>query len=145
MALAGRNCRQAAPEFAAARERLGDRVVHFGAADEAEYGALLHRADVVVSTAIHEFFGVSVVEAIYCGCFPVLPNRLAYPELIPLSHWEACMYEDVGGLLARLRWALAHREQARALAARLRPAVARFDWAEMAPRYDQAMASLCCP
>jgi len=44
-------------------------------------------------------------------------------------------------LLARLRWALAHPDQARALAAELRPAVACFDWAEMGPRYDEAMAA----
>ncbi len=50
-------------------------MAHFGYADEAQYAALLHRADVVVSTALHEFFGVAVVEAIYCGCFPMLPRR----------------------------------------------------------------------
>jgi hypothetical protein len=42
-------------------------------------------------------------------------------------------------LLTRLRWALVHPDQARALAAQLRSAVARFDWAEMGPRYDEAM------
>jgi len=43
---------------------------------------------------------------------------------------EACLYEDFEGLLAWLRRALAHPDQARALAARLHPAIARFDWAE---------------
>jgi glycosyltransferase involved in cell wall biosynthesis len=100
----------------------------------------LRQADVVVSTAIHEFFGIAIVEAIYCGCFPVLPNRLAYSELVPPSHHEACLYDDYEGLLARLRWALAHLDRARALAGELRPAVARFDWAEMGPRYDEALA-----
>jgi glycosyltransferase involved in cell wall biosynthesis len=145
VALAGRNYRQSAPEFEAARERLGARVVHFGYADDAQYAALLHQADVVVSTARHEFFGVAVVEAIYGGCFPVLPRRLAYPELIPQSYHEACLYEDFEGLLERLRWALGHPEQARALAAELRPAVARFDWAEMGPRYDRAMMDVTTP
>ena len=141
VALAGRDYRQAAPEFEAARERLGARVVHFGHASEAQYKALLRQADVVVSTALHEFFGVAVVEAIYCGCFPVLPRRLIYPELVPPPYHDLCLYEDFEGLLARLRWALAHPDQARALAAELRPAVARFDWAEMGPRYDEALAS----
>jgi glycosyltransferase involved in cell wall biosynthesis len=142
VALAGKNYRQTAPEFEAARERLGTRVVHFGHADEAEYKTLLRRADVVVSTAIHEFFGIAVVEAIYCGCFPVLPCRLTYPELVPPQHHEDCLYEDFDGLVTRLRWALKHPDQAHTLAAKLRPAVARFDWAEMGPRYDEAMAAL---
>ena len=64
--------------------RLGDRLVHYGYAEsEADYARLLWSADVVLSTAIHEFFGVSVVEAIYCGARPVLPRRLSYPELLP--------------------------------------------------------------
>ena len=143
VALAGKSYRESAPEFEAARERLGPRVVHFGHADEARYGALLRQADVVVSTALHEFFGVAVVEAIYCGCFPVLPRRLTYPELLPPLYHEDCLYDDADGngesLLARLRWALAHPDRARALAAELCPAVARFDWAEMGPRYDETM------
>jgi glycosyltransferase involved in cell wall biosynthesis len=142
VALAGKSYRESAPEFEAARERLGARVVHFGHADEARYGALLRQADVVVSTALHEFFGVAVVEAIYCGCFPVLPRRLSYPELVSQPYHEACLYEDRQGLLTRLRWALVHPGQARALAAQLRSAVARFDWAEMGPRYDEAMEGI---
>jgi len=120
-------------------------VVHFGYADAAQYKALLRRADVVVSTALHEFFGIAVVEAIYCGCYPVLPHRLSYPEIIPPPYHTSCLYEDLG-LLARLRWALVHPDQARKVAAELRPAVARFDWAEMGPRYDERfsrIAGLC--
>jgi glycosyltransferase involved in cell wall biosynthesis len=137
--LAGKSYRQTAPEFEAARERLGARVVHFGHAGEAQYVALLRQSNLVVSTAIHEFFGIAVVEAIYSGCFPVLPRRLTYPEIIPPSHHEDCLYEDFEGLLTRLRWALTHPQEARAVAAELRPAVARFDWAHVAPRYDAVL------
>ena len=142
VALAGRNYRQQAPEFETVRERLGARVVHFGYADATQYEALLRQADVVVSTALHEFFGVAVVEAIYCGCFPVLPCRLVYPELLPPSYHEACLYKDFEGLLARLRWALAHPDQTCALATELNPVVARFDWAVLGPRYDETLAAL---
>jgi glycosyltransferase involved in cell wall biosynthesis len=142
VALAGKSYRQTTPEFEEAHERLGERVIHFGQADPARYAALLRQADVVVSTAIHEFFGISIVEAIYCGCFPVLPRRLTYPELIPSQVHEACLYEDFEGLLERLRWALAHLDRARALAEDLHPAVACFDWAEMASRYDDALEEI---
>ena len=84
VALAGENFRVQPAEFETARERLGERLVHYGYAEsEADYARLLWSADVVLSTAMHEFFGVSVVEAIYCGARPVLPRRLSYPELLP--------------------------------------------------------------
>jgi glycosyltransferase involved in cell wall biosynthesis len=145
VALAGQSYRQSAPEFDAARERLGARVVHFGFADEACYRALLRRADVVVSTALHEFFGVAIVEAISCGCFPLLPRRLAYPELIPPTFHAACLYDSFEGLVERLGWGLAESGRARRAAADLRPAVDHFDWARVAPRYDDALAAITRP
>jgi glycosyltransferase involved in cell wall biosynthesis len=142
VALAGRSYRQMAPEFEAARDRLRERVVHFGYAAPADYEALLRQADVVVSTAIHEFFGVAIVEAIYGGCFPVLPDRLSYPELIPRSHHAVCLYTGFEELLDRLRWALMHPADARSLAAELRPTMARFDWQAMAPAYDRRLGGV---
>jgi len=49
--------------------------------DAAEYKKVLLNSDIVVSTAIHEFFGISIAEAAAAGAFPVLPKRLAYPEI----------------------------------------------------------------
>ncbi len=136
VALAGENFRQRPEEFAAARARLGERLIHFGYAEgEADYARLLWDADVVLSTAIHEFFGVSVVEAIYCGATPVLPRRLSYPELIPAELHAICLYDDFAGLLARLRAALTSPERR----PELRAAVTRFDWSVMGPVYDDLM------
>ena len=56
--------------------------------DRASYLACLHQSDVVVSTALHEFQGLSILEAMACGCVPLAPNRLVYPELLP----EQCLY-----------------------------------------------------
>ena len=71
---------------------LGDRLVWSGFAERDRYVALLNDSDIVVSTADHEFFGISVVEAVAAGCFPVLPNRLSYPELIPRNFHEEVFY-----------------------------------------------------
>jgi glycosyltransferase involved in cell wall biosynthesis len=140
--LAGSNVRQMPEEFEAARARLGERVIHYGRATAGRYGQLLRAADIVVSTAIHEFFGVAIVEAIYCGCFPLLPNRLAYPELLPEEHWAHCLYEGFEGLAAGLRWALAHPSARKSISADLQQAVSRFDWTVMAPQYDAALLAL---
>ena len=50
-------------------------------ADKADYLARLSETDIVVSTAQHEFFGISVLEATLYGARPVVPDRLVYPEL----------------------------------------------------------------
>jgi glycosyltransferase involved in cell wall biosynthesis len=139
VALAGENPRQKAGEFEAARRRLGERVVHYGWADRETYARLLRQADLVVSTARHEFFGIAAVEAIYCGCLPLLPDRLAYPEIVPASHHASCLYDGFDDLLDRLRRALAQPETIRRQAAGLREAIARYDWATMGPRTDAAL------
>jgi len=136
VALAGENFRMAPAEFAEARDRLGDRLIHYGYAEtRADYARLLWSADVVLSTAIHEFFGVSVVEAIYCGAQPILPKGLSYPELLPTASHAACLYTGFEELLARLRAALS-RPTADPL---LREHVRRFDWRVQAPLYDALM------
>jgi glycosyltransferase involved in cell wall biosynthesis len=139
VALAGENFRLTPKEFVEARSRLAGRLVHFGYAEtEAEYSRLLWQARVVLSTAIHEFFGVSVVEAIYCGCTPVLPNRLSYRELIPAQAHHLCLYDDFAGLLARLRSALALSGPIPGL----REAAARYDWSEQAMTYDSLVSEV---
>ncbi|HEY8544986.1 MAG TPA: DUF3524 domain-containing protein, partial [Acidimicrobiales bacterium] len=108
LAVAGERFQTVPPAFEQARADFADRLVWFGTAPAADYPALLRRADVVVSTARHEFFGVAVLEAITAGALPVLPRRLSYPELVPSP--EPYLYDDDGGpaptLVDRLRWAL---------------------------------------
>jgi glycosyltransferase involved in cell wall biosynthesis len=136
--LLGRSYRNVPEEFLAARERWPDRIVHFGyVGDAADYARMLWQADVVVSTALHDFFGVAVAEACYCGCFPILPQDLAYPELIPARHHAACLYADFEGLLARLRHAITHVESVRSLS--LQQHLAQFDWGHMGVAYDDRL------
>jgi glycosyltransferase involved in cell wall biosynthesis len=142
VALLGENFRRAPQEFSRAHERLGDRLLTSGfAADPADYAYWLWQADIVVSTAWHEFFGAAIVEAIYCGCWPLLPRRLAYPEIVPPAWHAACLYDDDADLLQHLRRLLSQPELLPA-PADLRASVTRFDWRELAPVYDQLMTSV---
>lgn len=69
--------------FGRAKEQFAESIVHWGyQARRDDYAAALSAADVFVSTAHHEFFGISAVEAIAAGAFPLLPRRLSYPEII---------------------------------------------------------------
>jgi glycosyltransferase involved in cell wall biosynthesis len=126
------------PNFLAARERLASRTLAWGyAPDAAAYRELLHQADIVVSTAVQEFFGIGVIEAMYCGCVPILPRRLSYPEILPPEHHAACLYDGPDDLVAKLRAAI---HDLPALKARdFRTAAAQHDWRFAAPRFDEAL------
>jgi glycosyltransferase involved in cell wall biosynthesis len=127
-------------QHAAAVARLGDRVVSAGHLPDDEYVAALHRADVVVSTALQEFFGVSVVEAMFAGAMPLLPDRLVYPERVPEPHRERCLYRGRAGLRRSLEWVIGDPGEARRIGGRLAGTAARFDWSALIDDYDAWLA-----
>ena len=145
--LAGERFERQPREFEQAFERYAERILHYGYAEDfAEYSRLLHRADVVVSTARHEFFGVAMMEAIYCGCHPLLPNRLSYPELVPaplhrpLLH-APVLYDDDEHLFHVLHDLLRGRERPLPVAT-LRGIPERLAWPQHAAAYDELLADV---
>ena len=68
--------------FARIKEIFGNRIDAWGFQSREQYREILGNTDVFLSTADHEFFGLSVVEAISRGALPMVPNRLAYPEVV---------------------------------------------------------------
>lgn len=100
VAVAGQSFRETRDTMRDAALALGDRLVHCDEpASRSEYARLLASADVAVSTARNEFFGLAMMEACYAGCMPLVPDRLAYPELYPGEF----LYGGHEELVARLR------------------------------------------
>ena len=67
-----------------AAEHFRDNIEAWGFEHSRErYYDWLQSSDVIVSTAHHEFFGISIMEGAACGAFPLLPDKLSYPELFP--------------------------------------------------------------
>lgn len=86
ISVVGEQFREVPEVFKWAREYFAEHVDRWGYQENrAEYEKALAEADLIVSTAGHEFFGISVVEAIASGAYPVLPRRLAYPEILGLG------------------------------------------------------------
>lgn len=139
----GQRFREAPAVFASARESLGLRMRHWGyVPDRSAYEAILRSSDVVVSTALHEFQGLAMLEAAAAGCRPVAPNRLSYPEMFP----AACLFEgdaddgeaDALQLANALEWAAARVEEIRD-----DPPVnvRRFAWRALRPDYESLFRS----
>ena len=117
--------------FDEAQEKLAHKVLHFGYVESRqEYIKLLCQADIVVSTAIHEFYGISVIEAVRAGCIPVLPNRLSYPELFPAEY----LHED-SELQTKLESLLKGFKELNEL--EIKDLTDRFSWLALKDKYRQ--------
>ena len=141
LAVAGENFRKIPVEFEEAQRRLAHRIEHWGfLPSRKDYQALLERSDLVVSTAAHEFFGISMLEAVQAGAFPLLPDRLSYPELVPAGLHAACLYADDAELYEKASLRL---QMPRPAPPSLRRAVLEnFSWPVVAGAYDEQFAEL---
>jgi len=154
LSVIGETLRKWPPVFEQARKRLGNRIVRFGyLPDRADYIQTVRQADVVVSTAIQEFFGLPVVEAIAAGLYPLLPNRLSYPEIVPPRWHKEFLYRDQRGLRSRLMRLLcgspADNGTLRASegegsvdwapARQLARHIQSYDWLNLIKKYDDAL------
>ena len=83
LALLGPRPEKVPGELSAIREKHAARIVADGMVPRAEYETLLKRARVVISTADHEFQGLSMIEAVSAGATPVVPDALCYREQYP--------------------------------------------------------------
>jgi len=143
LAVVGERYGKAPEVFDRARERLAHRIEQFDYLESRqEYADLLCRATVVVSTALQENFGISVVEAIVAGAVPLLPNRLSYPELIPPEQRELFLYESDAELSGRLEALLRPGAALSGPLETLRRRLRNLCWPRHAWRFDTLMERL---
>lgn len=82
--------------FEEAKEEFREEIIHFGfVKSKFTYWELLKKADILLVTSNQEFFGISFLEALHAGCFPLVPNRLVYPDYFKgLPDGENCVYRS---------------------------------------------------
>ncbi|UCF99644.1 MAG: DUF3524 domain-containing protein [Spirochaetaceae bacterium] len=148
LVLLGENYQKVPKAFIAARRRWPQRIEQYGyEASRDRYLSWLERGGIVISTSDQENFGISVVEAVRHGCFPLLPRKLSYPELIPEEFHEDVLYgnrdelvEKLSGLLVdlpRCNPPLLEKLQ------RLALSMSRFSWDTLIHSYDRELDRLC--
>lgn len=128
--------------FDDARTLLKDEILHWGyAPSKSEYARLLWIADILLTTSKQDFFGGSVVEAIYCNCYPLLPHRLAYPMHIPEAKRATHLYhsdEEVYKMLESYISSFSMLNQVESY----QHFVAQYDWSILAAEYDLTFEQL---
>ncbi len=134
----GENAGTVSPTIERALKRFSSQIVHAGyLRNPGDYAKWLWKADLLPVTSRQDFFGAGIMEAIYCNCTPLLPKRLSYPELYGELEKERLFYDNLPELVEKLSSRITKRDF---------PAfsklVAKFDWRELAPVYDELFAIL---
>ena len=125
--------------FDEAKEKLKENIVHFGYCSSFEdYAKWIWKSDIIPVTSNQDFFGISVVEAVYCNTYPILPNRLAYPEIFDFKHNPDIFYEDEGELLNKLSYAIKKVAELKDFS----ESASVYDFAEYAIKYDARFNNL---
>jgi hypothetical protein len=126
----GESFRQVPDIFVSAKERFKENTIHFGyVRSRRQYLSYLKQGDIIVSTARHEFYGISVIEAVRAGCMPLLPDGLSYPELFPRKY----LYKE-GELTKKM---LDFLPEARFSAETARKLTEQFSWPSLLPHYKK--------
>ncbi len=121
---------------------LAPLIRHRGFADDrSEYVRLLGSCDLVVATAHHEFYGISLLEAVACGCAPLAPRRLAYPETLSGSLSEG-LYASKDELVQRIVQAAHSPQRSRGVRALRRMELAEHDQKKSAAQLDDRCTAL---
>ena len=133
------------PALAELQQTYEEWLDQYGTASTDRYRETLSKADVFVSTADHEFFGISAVEAMSGGCFPLLPNRLAYPELVGEAG-DGFLYESDDDLAEKVRVLIERKRVQGSVWAdgqqSFSEAMQRFSWEARAAEMDDHLEEL---
>ncbi len=103
LALLGESCQDVPAIFNNCCRYFKEEIVVSGyVKSRSDYENWLRKGAIVVSTAIQENFGISVVEAVRFGALPLLPDSLSYPEIIPQKFHGDLLYSSFDDLVVKL-------------------------------------------
>lgn len=129
LVLLGQRFKQSPPEWQKLIREFGHSIVENGFLPSREaYLERLRQCDIVLSTTHHEFQGLSVMEAVVCGCCPVVPDRLAFPGYFGPAYRYESPEQAVDCIL-----------KAKTLPT---PDLSAFAWSALLPRYRDEIAAL---
>jgi glycosyltransferase involved in cell wall biosynthesis len=143
LALMGENFGKIPDAFRTARKRFKSKILQYGYVPEREdYEKWLKRGALVISTAIQENFGISVVEAVLMRCIPLLPRRLSYPEILPAAYHEHFLYQNKNDLMEKLLDIMTHYRRYERLRDNLVEEMKSFLWQNVVTGYDRTLDGL---
>jgi len=141
LAVLGQEFKTELPCFTQARKSLKKNIVQFGYAKTfADYAKWLWKADILPVTSNQDFFGGSIMEAVYCKTIPLLPRQLTYPELFQLNDNPQLFYENESDLLEKLISSI--EDNSKLLQQNYQSITTEYDWSKMVTVYDRELIKL---
>ena len=134
--LLGKNKQKKSGYFDEFINRFPHRILHAGYCETfEEYASFLWQADICPITSIQDFFGISIAEAIYCNTYPLLPDRLTYPEIYNHKINNHLFYIDKNDLVSKLESLIKKNDiNLKDIPKNL---IQAFDWPNMIDEYDK--------
>lgn len=140
VALLGEAYKNSPKVFHDAKELLGNTIVKTGYLGGKEYASWLLASDIIPVTSFHDFFGISIMEAVYSGTYPILPKRLTYPDLYSINDNPELFYDDFDGLVSKLRYAIINVDKIRKTS--YKNLATPYDWTNLVGKYDDKLEAL---
>ena len=138
LVLLGESYSSSPPIFETILSEFADHIIHSGYAPTfQEYAHWLWKADILPITNIQDFFGGSIMEAVYCGVTPILPKRLTYSELFNLENNSNLFYSDINDLITKTIEMLNSNNRSS-----FQHLALPFDWGNIISEYDEILAGV---
>ena len=133
LVLLGEGFKKSPKEFEQIQEDFGKELVHVGFVETFdEYAHLLSQGDILPITSVQDFFGISAVEGAYSGAQPILPQRLAFPEVFDFENNKSLFYNTDEEFVEMLADRVSNAPQNKFKNSEL----LKYDWTKLIPKYD---------
>lgn len=132
LALLGEVYKNAPASLTHALEYFKDDIIVTGFMTKETYSSWLKASDILPVTSYHDFFGISVMEAIYMDVYPLLPNRLTYPDLYDINNHPEIFYDSYDEFVNKLRKTIQMKDRKS-----YRHLCLSYDWDEIIQTYDE--------
>jgi glycosyltransferase involved in cell wall biosynthesis len=139
LVILGESYASSPPIFNTILNEFENHILHSGFASSVkEYAIWLWKSDILPVTNIQDFFGGSIMEAVYSGVVPILPQRLTYPELFHKDKNPQLFYSDINELISKTIELLNSNNRPS-----YKDLAAPFDWKNIIQLYDDKLSEIC--
>lgn len=137
LVLLGEGYKKSPKEFEQIQNAFQAELIHVGFVDSfEEYARILSQGDILPVTSVQDFFGISAVEGAYAGVQPILPQRLAFPEVFNYDNKKSLFYQSDNEFVELLIEAVSNGSNKKISNTNLH----KYDWTKLIAKYDHFFA-----